>query len=362
VPSLLVFEISNQRIGDNTAKAIADLLTEHGCVLETLDLTCCEFTGKGITVICKALSTNQTVKNLRLGWNPLGREGGLAVAEMLQQNTTLESLELCNTSLDTAAIIHLYSVLRDHPSLQNVDLQKSLLYSRQEDTTKHAAQMLCCNTVMNTLNLAHSQVGDLGADVISKALFRNNALRVLCLASNQIGMQEALFCFYSIAIIHIFFSVLFIDMGYVCFCFSLVFLHILSFTGGAGGKAIGSLLKSPDCSLFSLDLSKNRLGDQGGEAIGDALAANTSLKRLNLSSNQMGEDGLSGVAKGMSINSTLRVLLLWGNNFPMDGCAPDSGSCVAALDALLKGRFAHLDVDVDIKSYEVDGMIQISRS
>jgi hypothetical protein len=136
----------------------------------------------------------------------------------------------------------------------------------------------------------------------------------------------------------------------------------ISFTGGAGGKAIGSLLKSPDCSLFSLDLSKNRLGDQGGEAIGDALAANTSLKRLNLSSNQMGEDGLSGVAKGMSINSTLRVLLLWGNNFPMDGCAPDSGSCVAALDALLKGRFAHLDVDVDIKSYEVDGMIQISRS
>lgn len=189
VPSLLVFEVSNQRIGDKTAKAISDLLTELGCKLETLDLTCCEFTGVGIAVICKALAGNTTVKNLRLGWNPLGREGGLAVVDMLNKNTTLESIELCNTSLDTAAIIHLYSALRDHPSLLNVDLQKSLLYSRQEDTNVHAAQMLCCNKVLTTLNLAHSQVGDLGADVLSKALFRNNALRVLCLANNQIGKR-----------------------------------------------------------------------------------------------------------------------------------------------------------------------------
>lgn len=116
--------------------------------------------------------------------------------------------------------------------------------------------------------------------------------------------------------------------------------------------------------LVSLDLSGNRVGDAGAAALGAALKANVALRSLDLRSNGVGAAGLLAVARGMSINSTLRNLALWGNNFPAssgaDGAAGED--CISAFDVLLRGRFAHLDVAVDIRVYAVDGALQVARA
>jgi Ran GTPase-activating protein (RanGAP) involved in mRNA processing and transport len=101
----------------------------------------------------------------------------------------VELLGLANTSLDTQAAVTLFSALRDHATLLEVDLSKAILYSRQEDTTKHAAQMVAINSCLQSLNLANMRVGDIGADVLAKALARNRSLKHLCLANNQIGIR-----------------------------------------------------------------------------------------------------------------------------------------------------------------------------
>lgn len=310
IPVLEELEIKAQSgVGDVAAAAIAKLLADPECNLEVLDLSGCEIGGSGASTLFSALALNTSVATLRLSWNPLGREGGLALAEMLKTNRTISTLSICNTSLDTTAMVTLYSVIRDQPSLQSVDMQKALLYSRQEDTTKHAAQMLQHNLNIVALNLGTSMVGDLGAEQLSKVLRRNKTLRSLVLSSNQIGIT--------------------------------------------GGEALASLLIEGS-SLSELDLSANRIGDDGGAAFGLAISRNTTLRKLNLCSNSMGDVGLTAVAEGMMSNSTIVELRLWGNNFT------DGGSAVNDFDKLCNGRFDHLDVVVDFKTYTVDDVIKIA--
>jgi hypothetical protein len=282
---------------------------------------------------------------------------------MLERNSSLETLSLGSTSLDTAALVCLLAALRDCRYLTDVDLQKAVLYSKHDDTAKHAAQMLCQNRSLVSLNLANTFVGDLGAQTIAQALARNPTCTKVCLANNQIGE--------------------------------------------VGARALAELLLGQGtCVLATLDLSRNRLGEVGGAALGNALAGSTSLRKLDLSNCALGERALQSVAAGMHLNSTLRSLRLWGNDFrgQLPGHSGDDGppptpaarlplpgsthasihstgnastasaksgvgggsssggaSAVAELDALLRGRFLHLDVECDLEVYEVDGLLQVAR-
>ena len=51
--------------------------------------------------------------------------------------------------------------------------------------------------------------------------------------------------------------------------------------GGEGGKAIGEALKV-NTSLTVIYLDSNNIGDEGGKAIGEALKVNTSLTNIYL--------------------------------------------------------------------------------
>ena len=302
--------LAQSGVGGAAAIAIAKLVADPECNLRVLDLSGCNMDGAAAEALCSALALNTKLTTLRLSWNPLGRAGGLALAEMLKVNRAIQTLSVCNTSLDTTAVVTLYSVLRDQPSLMNVDLQKALLYSRQEDTTKHAAQMLQQNSSLVALNLGTSMVGDVGAEQLSKVLRTNRSLRMLVLSSNQIGIS--------------------------------------------GGEALASLLIEGS-SITELDISANRIGDDGGAAFGLALSRNTTLRKLNLGYNLMNDVGLQAIAEGMHLNSTVNELKLWGNNFV------DGGAAVNLLDKLCKGRFDHLDVARDFTSYTVDDVVKIAR-
>ena len=382
VGGLLKLELRSQAgVQNRSALALVKLLRHPDCALETLDLTGCEIGGEGIAALCEALAENATVKVLRLGWNPLGRQGGLAVAEMLKRNGAIEVLGLCNTGLDTMATVCLYAVLRDQRVLVDVDLQKALLYSRHEDTTKAAGQMLCINRTMVTLNLANVTCGDLGAETLAKALERNATLRILSLANNQIGMGEEEEAWRKS-------SARAAAPAADCpaanptptRCAPLLasarrapsrrcsaFSRLRCSAGAAGAHAFADLLgRGGACSLVALDLSSNRLGEDGGAALGSqGIAGNTVLRRLDLRSCRLGPRALLAVAQGMAMNSTLRGLKLWGNDFPEGGELAAGGNdpreCLKALQGLLRGRWLHLEVDTDVQVYEVDGVLLAAR-
>ncbi|XP_044162704.1 NLR family CARD domain-containing protein 3-like [Acropora millepora] len=88
--------------------------------------------------------------------------------------------------------------------------------------------------------------------------------------------------------------------------------------GNEGADALAKGLKE-NSTLTSLDLSHNRIGNDGADALAKGLKENSTLTSLDLSNNRIGNDGADALAKGLKENSTLTSLDLSNNRFGNDG-------------------------------------------
>ncbi|KFH71343.1 hypothetical protein MVEG_01643 [Podila verticillata NRRL 6337] len=62
------------------------------------------------------------------------------------------------------------------------------------------------------------------------------------------------------------------------------------------------------------ELGTNLIGDNGAQALSEALKINSTLTTLNLRSNFIGDDGAQALAEALKTNSTLSVLDLSDNS------------------------------------------------
>jgi Ran GTPase-activating protein (RanGAP) involved in mRNA processing and transport len=71
-----------------------------------------------------------------------------------------------------------------------------------------------------------------------------------------------------------------------------------------------------DTPLKILDLSYNRLEDDGANLISEALMfTNMTLEKLSLKYNNIKSEGLCSVFESLDHNKTLTHLYVWGNHF-----------------------------------------------
>ncbi len=78
------------------------------------------------------------------------------------------------------------------------------------------------------------------------------------------------------------------------------------------GRAIARALEV-NTTLMTLDISLNKIREEGARAIGEALKENTTLTELSLSDNFIGSAGVVSIAEALKENSTLTTLDLWNN-------------------------------------------------
>ena len=78
-------------------------------------------------------------------------------------------------------------------------------------------------------------------------------------------------------------------------------------------------------------LSNNKLGAAGAAALAPALAANGSLTALDLSSNKLKDEGISAVCKVIQSNKETKLASL---NFGINGIGPVGANAVAAMVAV----------------------------
>ncbi|MFY9590228.1 hypothetical protein [Rickettsia endosymbiont of Halotydeus destructor] len=87
--------------------------------------------------------------------------------------------------------------------------------------------------------------------------------------------------------------------------------------GDEGAIAIGDGFN--DMALTSLNLENNYIGDEGAIAIGRGLKNNTILTSLNLHYNQIGYEGAIAIGEGLKSNMALNSLNLWYNEIEEEG-------------------------------------------
>jgi len=86
-------------------EALAELLRENLCALETLKLGWNMLRLDGAIELAQSLASNRTLTYLDLSYNSLGHDGGMALGASIIDNNMLETLLVENNGLDAAAAL-----------------------------------------------------------------------------------------------------------------------------------------------------------------------------------------------------------------------------------------------------------------
>lgn len=302
-------DLGYNTIGDDGAMILGLLLQETVC-LQWLVLSYNDIGSAGGQAIAKGLQVNETLNKLRLNGNKIKNKGGLELAGALQVNTMLEELDLAETDLEIESILAMATVLNNNSTLKSINLNRPILFTRQEETTVHMAKMLKVNVRLREIHLAHYDMRDFGAERLKENLIDNLMLTHLDVRSNNITRD--------------------------------------------GAKQLAILLKR-NTPLELLNLAYNRIEDDGAVALAEALASyNTNLTSLVICSNNIASEGLCSVARAMRSNGSLRAIYIWGNKLEEPACR--------AFQDLLNGPIPRLDPrDTDVEPYVVDGTVYLAR-
>ncbi|KAF1408187.1 Leucine-rich repeat-containing protein 34, partial [Spheniscus humboldti] len=189
------------------------------------------------------------------------------------------------------------------------------------------------NSTLRDLNLMFNDIGTSGAELIARALHRNETLVYLRMTGNKIGNKGGMF-FASMLQINSTLEKLDLgdcDMGTQC-----LIAIATALTQNKSVKAINlnrpllysqeeettvhvALMLKKNSSLVELHLCKHEMKNFGVERLCEALYENSSLRYLDLSCNKITCDGVKFLGELLKRNQTLEILDLSANRIEDDG-------------------------------------------
>lgn len=294
-PTLESLNLSNNPFDDEGCVAVANFL-QHSSSLKKLKLVVCGIRQEGSEAMANFLCQNSSLslEHLNMSLNELTPAGSVAIANALVTNTSLNTLILEKCDIDIRGAKAMADALDQNSSLQYLDLSNNDGIGDQgciaiSEVLLHSS----INSSLETLILEKCDIGAEGAKSLADVLRHNNAkLRRLNLSSNPIG-----------------------DVGCTAISNGLLLnssLKVLRlsrcFIGAEGVKAMANAL-STNCSLENLDIS-NRFGDDAIVSLANALQSNMCLKILHLRGSSFGKKGRIALEMALCRNYTLQELNL----------------------------------------------------
>lgn len=207
--------------------------------------------------LSKSLKTNNSLQALYLGWNEIGATGAQNLAESLADNGSLQTLVLCNNDIG-------------------------------DQGAQDLAKNLASNTALSVLDLSSNNITDEGAETLAQLLEtgENTTLVELNLEGNTI-------------------SILILKRINIC----LERNRKLAFKALVDRIRNNQLIPGDINEDGVLDLREKELTDADAQALGLALATNTTVKRLDITNNNnIGTEGAKKLIEGLKDNKTLSSL------------------------------------------------------
>ena len=270
--------LTSINLGGNSikkGKSLADMLGVNRA-LKSVHLGNNSIGDEGTEEICKALksnnkpnnnSYNSTLEELELAGNEIGAAGARSLAEMLQFNGALTTLDLGSNDIGVP----------DGWSIEEGEDNK-VTYKHEDGRTQKdhpqgtsscvsaLAESLKVNSSLKSADLSSNHIGDDGISNLCDALKENNSLESLTIENPRVYLDTKI--------------------------------------GAVGAQSLADMLKV-NRSLKSAKLGGNSFGDEGTEALSDALKTNSTLKTLELYDNKIGDNGAQALADMLRVNGAL---------------------------------------------------------
>jgi len=383
--SLTELDLKGKDVGVEGGMVVAGLIPVMGGLM-ALDLSSNDLKDEGVSAVCEAILSNKETKleSLNMGANSIGPVGAKSVAAMAAVTGGLTVIDLLYNKLDAEAAkmlaevakqkgVSLCGIRRDQTtadfSKQSLNLPDVILLASDlsqavvtggltalnlsSNSLKDEGVNAVCEAIQSnketklaSLNFSYNSIGPVGANAVAAMVAVTGALTKLSLAQNF--LKEA---------------------GTKAICEALeqnTTLKELDISGGdhgsntggsAGAKHVAKMVRV-NGGLTALNLSYNRLQDEGVSAVCEAIQSNkeTKLASLNFGDNGIGPVGANAVAAMVAVTGGLTSIDLsrnglcgiWTNGYDQQGTYTAEG-ITAIADALrVNGGLTSLDLSYNM--------------
>ena len=160
--------------------------------LHTLDLSFCRISDTDMVTLANAWSDNTSLTSLTLDGNSIKEDGVIALGDMLARNHTLEYLSLRSMTIG-AMLGHLAAGLEANTSLRTLDLANTSCETANDNIHMSMTALfdtLRVNKTLETLNVSECELLSTSASTIAMFLAGNPSLRVLNLSGNLLNRDD----------------------------------------------------------------------------------------------------------------------------------------------------------------------------
>ena len=228
------------------------------------------------------------------------------VCHELARSQCFEQLLLSDCTLNAYQLKLLFSAVRFSTTLQVFHVRQLPTMNWSSDAVIALKEMVETNTTMKSLQLCPCSIGQDVAIILGQALQTNRHLISLDLSNNCIScsISEILRGLQTLTVL----PSLHMDSIQLLNIQELVLKQC--YLEDEAMKSVAQFISSEHCTLKELDLSFNRIKENGCELLFTALTTNTSLEVLNLNANPMWVSGGDQIESMLKQNHTLTELHL----------------------------------------------------
>ncbi|XP_062394126.1 protein NLRC5-like isoform X3 [Sardina pilchardus] len=366
--SLITLDLSNNDLNDAGVEHLSAGMHSLNCKLQTLRLADCKLNNTSLETLALVLQSPNSLITLDLSNNDLNDAGvqqlsaGLCspkcklqilrlpgcnlskescriIASLLQSPNSLITLDLSNNDLNDAGVQQLSAGMHSlNCKLQTLRLAGCKLHS---GSCESLARFLESPNSLVELDLSDNDFGDYGVDHLSEGLCSPNCkLQILRLAGCELSSGS---CVNLARVLESPNSLIELDLSNnkLCQCYYYD-------VEDEGVDLLSKGLRSPNCKLQILRLSKCGISDGGYVCLALALMLNPScVKELDVSNNNPGESAQK------LLSATLEDPHRKVETLQLAGCTLSSGSC-KILASFLQSPNSLIELDLSNSDFGHD--------
>jgi len=327
-----VLNLSFNNIGVFGLENITNNLKKETCTLKKLNLSYNYIGNEGCSILGECLKYNTSLVSLNLTGNNILNEGAASFASKIRSeyNTTLRKINFKDNSISSEGIMQFCSLLKDEPSDRFAKIDFSVNYL--DDTglsdygyfiskfpniktivltnrlSKNSLKnfFIYCQSLNNLKKVIFSQINltDESTLNFNELLMNNKNIEKLVIQTNRTLGSD----------------------GIIDICPGIqhnLKISILSFQacyiGDEGAEALANaLFKNIDIKEINLD--DNKIGLKGIIALSEKVLGKVSLIKINLAHNLIDAECGKYIGKSLETSNSLQCLMLNSNNLMDDGC------------------------------------------
>ncbi|GAM17752.1 hypothetical protein SAMD00019534_009270 [Acytostelium subglobosum LB1] len=289
-----VLSTCNMPLGDRITEALALRYQEHDLIEDEKLRDSLQGSPRSST-LCEI----HPLTYLNIGGINFGRKGFAAFLDIFSRNQDIDNLDISANQLNEANGEELANFIQLNESIRTLNISNNGLYEK----TVAIADALKNNHSITNLNMSNTRSSNLIGKVLARALPLNQTLTVLDISRTKLGPGGLLDFALQLGLNNI----------------KLEYLNLDETDLGDRGTALIGEALLTNTTLKHLSLNTNSIKKDGAKSLGKALKKNTTLQTLQLGYNQIDVGGLKSIANGLKINTKLSELSIKNNFIPDKG-------------------------------------------